>query len=73
MTVVAETFYPKRSTNVESYSYDPSTEILDVTFIGGRTYRCEGVPVQTYECLCRAPSAGREARRVIDSYAGSEI
>jgi len=68
MTTVKETFTFPRSSNVESATYDPQDETLEIVFIGGRSYSYSGVPVQEYERLCRSPSAGKAARRIGNIY-----
>jgi hypothetical protein len=46
------------STAIRFISYDEDTERLSVTFVTGRRYLYEGVPVDVYEDFLRAPSRG---------------
>lgn len=47
------------SSALSSARYNPDTRQLDVTFVSGRTYSHEGVPVEVYEGLVGADSPGR--------------
>jgi hypothetical protein len=46
------------STVIRFISYDEDTERLSVTFVTGRRYLYEGVPVGVFEDFLRAPSRG---------------
>lgn len=46
-------------------TYDPDTQVLEVTFNTGRTYTHPGVPESVFEDFISAPSAG--------SFYGSQI
>jgi len=50
---------PIDSTSLASVGYDPSHQVLEVEFQGGRVYRYFGVPRRRYQELLAADSAGR--------------
>lgn len=72
MTVVAETFVCRGSSNLAEVSYDPDVENLDVTFLDGSTYTYFNVPPETYRGLTLAPSAGGFFARQIKGRFGYE-
>ena len=65
MTVVAETFVFRGSSNLASASYDPETRELAIEFQSGDTYRYSGVDPSTYRGLTLAGSAGAYFHRNI--------
>lgn len=67
MTVVAETFVFRNSSNLSEASYDPDVENLDITFQSGDTYTYFNVPAQTYRSLTLAGSPGEFFYRHIRS------
>lgn len=67
MSVVAETFIPRNSSNIGEVSYDPEVENLDITFNDGSKYTYFNVPAATYRNLCSAPSCGQFFHRYIKS------
>ena len=58
MTVVAETFIPKASSNIASVTFDPSTDTLTVEFTSGDIYDYLNVPSTVYRSLTESPSTG---------------
>jgi hypothetical protein len=65
VTVVAESFIFRGSSNLAQADYDPETEELVLTFQSGDTYRYTSVPVSIYSGLTRASSAGSYFHRQI--------
>lgn len=65
MTAVVETVDFPGSSNLESATYDPDVENLNVTFRSGRTYQYFNVPAATYRGLTLAGSAGEFFNRQI--------
>lgn len=59
MTVVAETFIPRASTNIAAVSYDPDAQTLTVTFVSGDVYEYADVPDSVYRGFTAAGSAGK--------------
>jgi hypothetical protein len=47
------------STAISSASYDDETKTLEVSFTSGQTYTFQNVPVEIFEGLISAPSAGK--------------
>lgn len=47
------------STAIRTFSYDPQTRILFVTFIDGDLYAYRGVDAETYRAMQAARSKGR--------------
>jgi hypothetical protein len=47
------------SSNIDTISYDSSAQTLDVAFIGGKTYRYEGVDESTANSFNSADSKTR--------------
>ena len=47
------------SSNLSSYEYDPGTQMLRITFHGGRTYGYASVPQSVADGLGSAGSPGR--------------
>ncbi|MAZ72344.1 MAG: KTSC domain-containing protein [Flavobacteriaceae bacterium] len=48
-----------RSSNLASIGYDPSSQILEVEFHGGRLYEFYDVPASEYRALMNASSHGK--------------
>ena len=46
------------SSAIERVGYDDDERTLSIWFRGGRRYIYSGVERETYDSLCRAPSAG---------------
>lgn len=59
MTVVAETFVFRNSSNLAEASYDPDVENLDIVFTDGSAYTYFNVPAQTYRSLTLSGSPGQ--------------
>lgn len=49
---------PVKSTEIALIGYDPSKELLEVTFRRGGVYRYRGIPAALHEQLMKAPSIG---------------
>ena len=47
-TTVSETFVPRASSNIASFTYDPDTETLEVEFVSGDQYAYYNVPQSVY-------------------------
>lgn len=62
---MAETTQTPRSSNIESFSFDPDTDTLTVVFRSGATYEYYNVEPSTYRDFQRAPSAGEFLNRRI--------
>lgn len=60
--MAVQTFSPA-SSNVESVSFDDSTDTLTVEFAGGDTYEYLNVPASVYRSFQAAPSAGQFVHR----------
>jgi hypothetical protein len=58
-TTVRETFVARGSSNIGSFTYDPSDESLEVTFHSGDTYRYSDVPVNVYTRWCAVGGGGK--------------
>ena len=58
MTVVAETFVPRASSNIASFSFDPETDTLTVEFVSGDIYDYMNVPVSVYRSWCSDGGSG---------------
>jgi len=57
------------SSAIARASYDEDEATLDLWFQGGDRYRYFGVPLDTFEALLSAPSAGEFVnRRIKDEY-----
>lgn len=70
MTTVAETFETPSSSNIASFSYDPSTETLTVNFRNDDAYDYFNVPTSVYRAFCQAGSHGQfHARHIKGRYA----
>jgi ABC-type uncharacterized transport system substrate-binding protein len=67
MTVVAETFIPRNSSNIAEVSYEPDVENLTITFQSGDVYLYFNVPPHEYRGLCAAGSVGQYFHRNIKS------
>jgi hypothetical protein len=62
------------STAIRTFSYDPQTRTLFVTFIDGDLYAYRGVEAETYQAMRAAISKGRFfARRLRGRYAYAKI
>lgn len=55
---------PIRSSHILSASYDEDSRTLEIEFSSG-TYWYDGVPLEVYQGLVSAPSAGRFFNQVI--------
>ena len=67
MTMVAETFIFRSSSNLSSASYDPDEQTLTIEFQSGDAYTYSDVPVETYRGLTLASSPGQYFHRQIKS------
>ena len=56
------------STVIRAYDYDPAAERLTVTFVTGRRYAYDGVPVAVCAALDQAFSKGRFFNRHIRAH-----
>lgn len=65
MTVVAETFVFRGSSNLATASYDPETKELEIEFQDGSEYTYSNVGPETYRGLTLASSAGQYFHRHI--------
>lgn len=72
MTNVTETFRFRSSSQLSEATYDPAEQSLTVDFASGHRYRYEGVPLEAYKALCKAPSPGSHFHRFIRSSYGYE-
>jgi hypothetical protein len=72
VTVVAETFNFRNSSNLASATYDPEVENLTIEFQDGKSYTYFNVPVQKYRSLTLAPSPGGYFHRQIKGQHGYE-
>lgn len=71
---MAEVTETPRSSNIESFSFDPSTDTLTVTFRSGDTYEYQNVEPSTYRAFQSAPSAGEFlARRIKGRYPYEQV
>lgn len=69
MTVVTETFIPRRSSYINAVEYDPDAQTLTVDFSDGTVFLYQDVPVEEYRRLTQAPSTGSYFYNFIrDSY-----
>jgi hypothetical protein len=57
--------HPVDSSVIAFVGHDPDTNVLEVVFRSGRTYRYLDVPAREYEELLAADSAGRYFNEVI--------
>ena len=63
-----------RSSNLESYEYDPEEQTLTITFKSGSTYQYDGVPQGVVERLASAASPGKFFYAAIrDAYPFEEV
>lgn len=53
------------SSAIASATYGPDRQVLDLRYRGGDRYSYFDVPIDVYEALCAAPSAGEFVNRVI--------
>ena len=60
---MAELSFSPASSNVESVSFDDSTDTLTVVFQGGVSYEYLNVPASVYRAFQAAPSAGQFVHR----------
>jgi hypothetical protein len=65
MTVVAETFVFRGSSNLATAAYDPESRELTIEFQSGDEYKYTGVDSGTYRGLTLAGSAGQYFARNI--------
>jgi hypothetical protein len=65
VTLVAETFIFRSSSNLSSASYDPDEQTLTIEFQSGGSYTYSNVPPETYRGLTLASSAGQYFHRQI--------
>lgn len=69
-----ETYLPLYSSNIEQAVYDGDASELIVTFKSGDEYRYTGVPVEVYNGLKKARSAGEYfARQIKGLYPYEEV
>lgn len=68
MTVVAETFVFRGSSNLARADYDPETKDLGLAFQDGSEYVYHGVSPETYRGLTLAGSAGQFFHRHIKGH-----
>ena len=61
----APAFKPVKSSNVDSYHYDPETKSLHVKFKTGKTYEYAGVEQSHVAELVNAPSFGSHVSKHI--------
>jgi hypothetical protein len=47
-----------RSNTIEAVGYDPTNQILEITFISGETYQHDGVPQSIYDNLIHSSDLG---------------
>lgn len=59
MSVVQETTQTPSSSNIESFSFDPETDTLTVSFRSGDEYDYFNVPPSVYRAFQSAGSAGQ--------------
>ena len=62
-----------QSSTVKSSSYDTETLELTVTFMGGATYKYEGVTNEDYTAFVDGESAGRSFNEHIRKYEGLKL
>ena len=53
------------SSAIDRATYDPDRQVLDLWYSGGDRYSYFDVPLDIYERLCAAPSAGEFVNRCI--------
>ena len=56
---------PVLSKNIASVSYDDANEILEISFVSGRTYSYSNVSRETYDAFMQHPSKGYFFHHVI--------
>jgi hypothetical protein len=61
------------SSAIDRATYDPDRRILDLWYAGGDRYSYFNVPLDIYERLCAAPSAGEFVNRCIKPVFRGEI
>lgn len=61
----ALTWQPLRSTNIQRFSYEPSSQVLTVKFVKGGVYEYYDVPMEIFTGFKGAASAGRYHHRWI--------
>lgn len=66
------TTFPDSSAIVRA-TYDPDRQVLDLWYKGGDRYSYFDVPIDVYEALRAAPSAGEFVNRVIKPVFRCEI
>lgn len=47
-----------QSSHLQSYDYDPNTQVLTVQFVNGAVYQYSGVPLTEYHNLVQSGGAG---------------
>lgn len=58
-----------KSSNVESYAYDPATKTLEVRFLGNpKSYSYQGVPQHALDALLQHPSFGQGLNLIIKGH-----
>ena len=62
-----------QSSTVQSSSYDTETLELTVTFMGGATYKYEGVTNEDYTSFVDGESAGKSFNEHIRKYEGQKL
>ena len=65
---VKETFVPRSSSNISEFTYDPSVENLEVTFVSGETYTYFNVPPGEYRNWCAEGGSGSYFHRRIRTH-----
>ena len=60
----AKSVLTPQSSNVSGYSYDPSTQALNVTYKGGGTYTYKGVKANAVKALKRNKSVGKTINKL---------
>jgi KTSC domain-containing protein len=62
------------STVISAHDYDPESRRLEITFVTGRIYLYEEVPVSIYSAFSAAPSKGKFFNKFIrDRYQVREL
>ena len=61
------------SSAIDRATYDPARQLLDLWYSGGDRYSYFGVPIDIYERLCAAPSAGEFVNRWIKPFFRCEV
>jgi hypothetical protein len=67
-------FQSVQSSTVRSVRYDHDTRALDITFIGGKTYRYLNVPLDVYVAFIGAKSKGEFFNdNIKDTFVGATV